>query len=225
MRIVAISDTHMVHDDYGITEMPAIPDGDILIHAGDFSFRGRKHEIFKFSKWFHSLPHKHKILIAGNHDLGFEDHPNESLAILQGKDPSYWEAPLPNICTYLRDSEITIDGVRIYGAPWSPRFFDWAFNVDRGPLIKAKWDLIPDGIDVLVTHGPPMGFGDITVRDGRVGCEELALAIKRVKPKVHIFGHIHLGYGVYQDNGTVFVNASMCDETYYPANPPIVVDL
>lgn len=221
MKIVAISDTHMVHDDHG-AHVPNIPDGDILIHSGDATFRGRPHEIYRFSKWFHSLPHKHKIFVAGNHDLMFEDDPSRAVSILYG-DPQYWSEPIPNNkrCIYLQDNEVTIEGLRIYGAPWSPRFFDWAFNLDRGPAIKAKWDLIPEGIDILVTHGPPLGQGDLSTRLERLGCTDLMDAVNRVKPKIHIFGHIHSGYGISENQGTTFINASMCDETYWPANAPL----
>lgn len=208
MKIVCISDTHLRHQKYHFP----IPDGDILIHAGDATFRGSKREILAFNEWFAALPHKHKIFVAGNHDWSFQKANMLARNCL---------APHIN---YLQDSEITIDGVRIYGSPWQPEFCDWAFNLPRGAALKEKWDKIPAGIDILVTHGPAFGYGDMTERGEPVGCEELAIAIQRVKPKVHIFGHIHNAYGRYDADGVIFINASICDEEYVPSNAPIVLD-
>lgn len=228
MRIICVADTHLTHDEYtGVPgELPwPLPEGDMIIHAGDWTFRGTPHEIFRFGRWFNNLPYKYKVCIAGNHDLGMEDTPERSRKVLLGLDEEYFAEPKRNDIIYLQDEEINIEGLRIYGAPWSPRFFDWAFNVDRGTKIKAKWDKIPNDVDVLITHGPPYGYGDWTKRDGPVGCEELIKALDRVKPQLHVFGHIHPGYGKYRYNNTILVNAAMCDDTYYPANPPLVVDL
>ena len=92
---------------------------------------------------------------------------------------------------YLCDESLTLDGVKFYGSPWQPRFFDWAFNKDRGAPLKAIWDKIPLDTDVLITHGPPHGILDLTFDKIKAGCEELLLAVQRIKPKVHVFGHIH----------------------------------
>lgn len=212
MKVVCISDTHLRHQRSNIV----VPDGDLLIHAGDATFRGSKREILAFNEWFAALPHKHKIFVAGNHDWSFEKANQLARNCLA-----------PHI-TYLQDSEVTIEGVRIYGSPWQPEFCDWAFNLPRGAALKEKWDKIPAGIDILVTHGPAMGHGDMTDRGEPVGCEELTIAIQRVKPKYHVFGHIHHAYGRYDleenMNGTIFINASICDEEYDPTNAPIVFD-
>ena len=209
MKFVCISDTHMMHD-----RVP-IPDGDVLIHAGDFSMRGDLVEIAGFNAFLAGLPHKHKVVIAGNHDFLFE------------RGPSLARAALIN-GIYLQDSEVTIDGVRIYGSPWQPAFMDWAFNLERGPHIKEKWDLIPSGVQILVTHGPPFGYGDEvpqpTGAAERVGCADLLQAVKRLQPAYHVFGHVHEGYGITKDEHTTFINASMCDGAYKPVNPPIVFD-
>ncbi|MCU0866457.1 MAG: metallophosphoesterase, partial [Planctomycetes bacterium] len=127
--------------------------------------------------------------------------------------------------TYLEDSEVTVDGVRIWGSPWQPWFYDWAFNLERGPAIAAKWDRIPAGIDVLVTHGPPAGILDRTDQGDAVGCADLLAAVRRVRPKLHVFGHIHEAYGTLEQDGVRFVNASNCSVRYRPVQPPIVVDL
>jgi Icc-related predicted phosphoesterase len=206
MRIVAISDTHTLH------RQTQIPDGDILVHAGDFTDRGSLEEVLNFERFLRQLPHKHKIVIAGNHDFYFENFPEEAEKILADY-------------TYLLDQPEMIEGVNFYGSPWQPRFQNWAFNLDRGPEIKAKWDLIPTDVDVLVTHGAPYGIGDQSYLGENIGCEELLAAVQRVKPKYHIYGHIHEGYGQRVIDGTTFLNAAICDMHYQAANPPMVIDL
>ena len=205
LRIVCTSDTHNQID-----RLP-IPDGDVFLHAGDFSMGGSPEEIVRFNSFLGRLKHRHKIVIAGNHDFAFERTPAEARALLTN-------------ATYLQDSEVTVEGVRIYGSPWQPWFLDWAFNLERGPAIKAKWDLIPPGVDILMTHGPPLGHGDEAPRSGgkteRVGCADLLDAVRRVKPVYHIYGHIHEGYGETRDEHTTYVNASMCDAAYDPIQRP-----
>ena len=209
MRIVAISDTHLQHLRYSIK----VPEGDLLIHSGDALNSGNAGDLAPFSSWFGGLPHKRKIFVAGNHDRVFE------------KNPTFARAGLPKGVIYLQDDQVEIDGFKIYGAPWQPEFLGWAFNLSRGGALREKWDKIPDGIDILITHGPPFGILDRTIEGEYVGCEELLEAVKRVKPKVHIFGHIHHGYGRKVVDGTLFVNAATCGEDYVPSHPPIVIDL
>lgn len=211
-RIVCISDTHLVHEQTRIE----IPDGDILIHAGDATYRGSDWEVRKFLNWFSALPHKHKVFVAGNHDWMFESYPKQAATLL---------SEFPNVI-YLQDSIVELEGLKIWGSPWQPWFFDWAFNLQRGADIKAKWDLIPEGIDVLITHGPPYGLGDKVPSGELVGCVDLLEALKRVKPKLHVCGHIHLGHGLYKTpEGVIVANASICDERYKGVNAPHVVDL
>ena len=207
-RIVLISDTHGFHD-----RIPQIPDGDILIHAGDVTRKGRLAELADIDLFFKSLPHQHKILIAGNHDFCFENSRERSTVML------------PSVL-YLQDSGAQIMGLKIYGSPWQPRFFDWAFNVDRGAQLAAIWAKIPDDTDILVTHGPPLGIGDMVKSNKfHAGCEDLLSRVSLIKPKLHLFGHIHEGYGVFAQGGTTFVNASICDEAYQPINEAVVIDL
>ena len=113
----------------------------------------------------------------------------------------------------------------MWGSPWQPWFYDWAFNLQRGPEIRAKWDRIPAGVDVLVTHGPPAGILDRVVDGRSVGCADLLDAVRRVRPLLHVFGHIHEAYGEVERDGTRFVNASTCTVRYAPVNAPVVVDL
>lgn len=208
MRIVCLSDTHLIHEKRSFE----VPEGDVLIHAGDFTMRGTEPEIRCFHRWFTSLPHPHKVVVAGNHDWLFERDPARARALMTG-------------CIYLEDSAATVQGLCIWGSPWTPWFFDWAFNLHRGDPIRRKWQLIPGGIDILITHGPPLGILDLTVNDEPAGCGDLLKALERIRPRLHIFGHIHEGYGQIARDGTIYVNASICDERYRGANAPVVVEL
>jgi hypothetical protein len=128
--------------------------------------------------------------------------------------------------TYLQDDEVTIQGLRIYGSPWQPEFHDWAFNVKRGPDIKRYWDQIPEGLDLLVTHGPPMGILDRSSANGSsVGCADLRVAVERTQPRAHVFGHIHGGRGQTKIGQTKFFNASMVNEAYKLVHSPWEIEL
>lgn len=200
MKLVLISDTHGY-------QMP-LPDGDILIHAGDLTGNGTFYAVQRELDWLNRQPHRHVVIIAGNHDFAFENaRINDELTF--GR------------IIYLENSLVEIEGIKIYGSPVQPRFMDWAFNVDRGPAIRKYWDRIPNNVDVLVTHGPPMGILDQASpyhNSEHLGCEELALAVDRVKPRLHMFGHIHGGRGYKKFNGTEFFNASMVNEPYHPVH-------
>ena len=204
-RLVAISDTHAMHGQI------RIPDGDLLLHAGDFTGHGTLEEVEELNRFLATCPQRHKVLIAGNHDLCFERDPRRA-------------RPLLHSCIYLEDSGVELEGLKIWGSPWQPWFFDWAFNLERGSL-HEKWDMIPNDVDVLITHGPPMGYRDLTNRGMQAGCEELLAALERVQPALHICGHIHEGYGVTRIGRTTCVNASVCTAGYAPTNPPVVLEL
>jgi len=206
MRIVCISDTHSAHAQF------EIPSGDILLHAGDFSKRGKESEIIAFNEWLGTLPHKHKVVIAGNHDFCMEEFPEKARAWISNAH-------------YLNDEEITIEGLRIWGSPVTPWFYDWAFNRHRGDVIKKHWDLIPEGIDILLTHGPPFGMLDQTTEGKTVGCKDLMEVIERVQPRLHIFGHIHESHGRVENAATTFVNASLMNVQYYPTQTAWVIEM
>ncbi len=220
VRIVAISDTHNYH------KSVTVPPCDILVHAGDSTSRGYKHEVEDFGNWLRSLDQcTHKVCIAGNHDRSFEDTPTQAREWLYG----HME---PGTCGvhYLQDEEIVLNvggrDVRIYGSPWQPFFCNWAFNLKTPEELKAKWDLIPKGLDCLVTHGPPYKLLDKTsYGNEHVGCRELRKAIQRTKPKLHVVGHIHEGYGVARFGNTLVSNASSCTVRYNPTNPPLLFEL
>lgn len=210
MEITFISDTHGLHDQ--MTD--DLPGGPILIHAGDVTGRGTMTEINRFLDWFTGLPYTHKIFIAGNHDFGFEvvrHNTEEGIRI-------------PDNVIYLQDDFVVVEGIKIYGTPWQPRFFDWAFNLNRGEQLAEKWKMIPDDTDILVTHGPPFGILDRTKEGLNVGCDDLFNRILDVKPKIHVFGHIHEGYGMNNIDGTTYINASMLNRNYSYRNLPVVVD-
>ena len=207
MRFVFISDTH------DLNPVQSIPDGDFLIHCGDIFGNESIDCLIRFNNWMGKLPHRNKITIAGNHDFIFER--NNELA----------RSILTNI-QYLQDEYIEIEGYKIYGSPWQPWFYDWAFNLSRGEALRKKWALIPQNTDILITHGPPYSILDKNVLDNEnVGCEELLKKVREIKPKIHAFGHIHEGYGVAKIDKTIFVNASICTFNYEPINKPIVIDL
>jgi len=204
VRLVLVSDTHLRH--------PELPPGDLLIHAGDLTHSGKREELKRAAAWLRAQPHPHKVVIAGNHDFGLE------------RDRDLERLFEPGVA-YLRDEERRIAGLRLWGSPWTPRFHDWAFNLDRGPALRAVWDRIPRGLDVLVTHGPPHGILDRTSAGLEVGCEELRRAVEERPPRLHVFGHIHEAWGAQRVANTEFVNASICDAGYRAAHPPVVRDL
>lgn len=208
MKIVTISDTHTMHDKL------TIPDGDVLIHAGDITSNGKLSHLNDFCEWLDEQPHKHKIVIAGNHDWCFERSETKHFAVEM----------VNKVATYLEDSSTIIDGVKFYGSPWQPEFCNWAFNLPRGRALVEKWAMIPDDINVLITHSPPVNILDYC-SGGNVGCCDLAsrlVALRDGELKHHVFGHIHEGYGEKEVGGIHFVNASNCTGDYVPINPPIV---
>ena len=209
MRIVCISDTHLRHKRFPIE----VPEADILIHAGDACLEGTIHEVRSFFDWWGTLKAKHKIFVPGNHDWLFQ------------KAPDLARSCVPPGTILLQDSMTEMEGLKIFGSPWQPEFQNWAFNLPRGPALKEKWSAIPDGIDILVTHGPPMGILDWSnFGNEHVGCGDLREELHRIKPGLHIFGHIHGNYGSSEREGTLFVNAAICDEAYIPTHAPIVVE-
>jgi Icc-related predicted phosphoesterase len=226
MRIVAISDTHTKE-----REM-VIPNGDVLVHAGDFTYRGRKGEIKDFLDWFLNLPHKHKVFIAGNHDITLDAYIRATTKEFLSE---HWIhnrffdriKDIENV-HYLENSGVTIEGINFWGSPATPSFgYGWGFNYDRGPEIDRIWEKIPTETDILITHGPPFGILDGVKRGSTigVGCSNLSGRISERKIKAHFFGHIHESYGHVHDNGTHYFNCCALDEEYYPANFPWIVDI
>jgi Icc-related predicted phosphoesterase len=197
MKIICISDTHNLHKDL------KIPDGDILIHAGDMTCVGGIDELKEFNQWLGTLPHRHKIVIAGNHDLYLDHVP--SLANL-----------LITNAIYLNDSGVEIEGLKIWGSPISPNYQDWAFNRERGEAIRKHWEMIPEDTDILITHCPPFGILDFTDTGKHEGCSDLLEIVQqKIKPRLHVFGHIHDAHGQVKIGETLFVNASIVSTIQY----------
>eukprot|EP00755_Sulcionema_specki_P006928 Sspe_Gene.36821::Locus_17796_Transcript_1_1_Confidence_1.000_Length_1088::g.36821::m.36821 len=224
LRVVCVSDTHGME-----RRIKSIPDGDVLVHAGDITNQGEQAQLRRFNEWLGDLPHKHKVVIAGNHDLSLDGDwvakrrtlpPDEVRAAVEKT-----KALLTNVTHYLEDSSAVIDGVHFWGSPSSPEFCDWGFNLPRGDACRLKWAECPEGTDVMITHGPPIGRGDLCSSGDSAGCVDLLQTLYTIRPKYHVSGHIHEGYGVYYDGVTTCLNASICDLRYRPVHKPLVFDV
>lgn len=208
MKFVAISDTHCRHQSL------RLPKGDVLLHAGDISYKGKKSEVMDFLEWFKKQDFKHKIFIAGNHDFFFEKEKPQEIKKL-----------IPDNIIYLKDEFVMVESIKIWGSPFTPWFFNWAFNERRGALLARHWQKIPADTDILMTHGPVFGILDMVVNEQHVGCKDLLEKVKELKPKVHVCGHIHEDYGTVKRFGTKFINASVLNEAYELTNKPITFEL
>ena len=244
-RITHISDTHNKHNQLN----GLLPGGDLLIHSGDITSLGRKDEVERFVKWFNGIDnYTNKVFIAGNHDLSFESE------VLYRKKAQYfdgttdWDLPavegkpqwlidlldvgLAGGVFYLENSSIDIEGIKIWGSPYSPSFgYGWAFNKDRGHDINEVWNTIPMDSDIVITHGPIYGYCDrASNTNTNVGCADLYHRLHEVKPHLHFSGHIHEAYGwgtiPYKDEwGDIYAfNGCSCNLRYEVYNPPITFD-
>jgi Icc-related predicted phosphoesterase len=217
-RLVLLSDTHNRHRE--IEDRHGIPPGDVLVHAGDFTGMGKPHEIEDFVGWFATRPHAHKVCIAGNHDFGMQDHPTP-----------YERAFREGGVVYLNDLGATVAGLRFWGTPWTPWFYDWAFNARRGNELAAIYRRIPTDTQVLVVHGPPYGILDEVEEamgrsDAHVGSHEILEVIAGMQElRLYVCGHIHEARGRLERDGVTFVNASSLDRRYEPVHAPVVVEL
>ncbi len=219
LRIICISDTH------SLIPSKDIPDGDILIHAGDFSNVGHLSDLEKFHEYMDQMPHQYKFFIAGNHDItihkdyytsnnpsprkfhrqlfsrpDFNPREYSDSCIAAVKQPGKGNGAM----VYLEDEAFEISPtngpvIKIYGSPWQPEFCDWAFNLPIGPELASKWKAIPDNVDILITHGPPKGILDMAENGYLCGCPHLRHEVlTRVQPRLHVFGHIHEAYGIHK---------------------------
>lgn len=217
-RIVCMSDTHGYED-----MITSIPYGDILVHAGDFTNGSTAEEIERFKRWIDRLSHKHKVFVGGNHESSLQtDRYITKLAHRFHKklflyEIGYTAESYSQKCkdivnrppsVYLQDSAHYIvpdhnssggvydEGITVYGTPWQPEYRGGAFNLKRGVPLREKWSMIPSGIDILVTHTPPHGIRDRCKTGEFCGCEDLRREVcERIRPRLHVFGHIHEGYG------------------------------
>ncbi|ROV90202.1 hypothetical protein VSDG_08772 [Cytospora chrysosperma] len=188
VSVVCVSDTHNTY--------PDIPSGDILIHAGDLTQSGSFTELQAALDWLKSQPHPHKLVIAGNHDL-LLDPSLDATAAGRGAAAAAQREQLDwGDIKYLQDSttELTCPNgrrLRVYGSPNSSRHGNWAFQYPRSESDKTWRGAIPDDVDILITHGPPRAHLDVL----RLGCPALLEELWRVRPRLHVFGHVHEGYG------------------------------
>jgi len=191
-----------------------IPEGDILIHAGDISSKGTFQAIYAFNKWLGELPHETKIVVAGNHDFCLQNDPKKAEALFTN-------------AIYLRDRTITVGGLKFHGTPWVPKYGRWAFMIEHDSLRNDIFKKIPADIDVMISHGPPKFIQDyIPWSDKYAGCPSLRdHVLERIKPKVHIFGHIHEAFGHKHCREIDFYNVSICDAKYSPDNPATVIEI
>ncbi|CAL2052138.1 unnamed protein product [Caenorhabditis brenneri] len=204
LKVVAISDTH--NQMAGVT----IPDGDVLIHAGDLTNDEEYERLVEFNNQMGLLPHPHKLVIGGNHELGFDVFENKAkrrprdqpLGTEEG-----WKL-LTNV-TYLLDQSVKIDGVKFYGSPYHA-LPGYPFYKNRKNGLREVWERIPSDVDVLITHSPPLGYLDL-FRNDRWGCRYLLEKVEKYQPKFHIYGHVHQSYGAMTNGKTTFLNAAQCD--------------
>jgi Icc-related predicted phosphoesterase len=218
MKICAISDQH--------GNLPKIPSCDLFLIAGDIC-PATNHSVdfqeywleTQFKNWLKDVDAKEKVYICGNHDFFFEKASKNRIQKALEKIPGI----------YLQDSSTEFDGLNIYGTPWQPYFFDWAFNLYENDL-KKKWELIPKNTDVLIVHGPPSTYGDYAPRPKGKGGEHtgspsLLGKIKEIEPKLCVFGHIHEGRGEWDLDKTKLANVTILDGKYQMVHEPWIYNL
>jgi len=210
VRLVCISDTHMNHD------RMAVPACDVLLHCGDITRRGTRGELVAFLAWLRRQPARHKLVVAGNHDHTCEADPAGTRALVAAHGG-----------VYLADEELTLEGRRFWGSPVTPAFRSLAFNRERGSPIRAHWDAVPAGLDVLATHGPPRGLGDRVLLGMHVGCDDLLARVLVAAPRLHVFGHIHEAFGAYRHPAvaTQFLNVASQRLLVRATRAPVAVDI
>jgi Icc-related predicted phosphoesterase len=204
MRVVVISDTH------NFTNI-SLPEGDLLIHCGDALGWGEEEELEAFNTWLGKLKFKKIIYVAGNHDGIFELDKWLAKSILTNAH-------------YLEDELVEYNGFKIYGTPWTSPFGNWWFALTQQRQ-ELAFDLIPEGLDVLISHGPPLGVLDEAIKGKFLGSRALLNAVLEKKPRYHLFGHIHESYGSAKNEHTQFYNCAILNELYRPLNSPVVFDL
>ena len=203
MKVVVLSDTH--GNFYNID----MPEGDILIVAGDWSAQGGMYACITFNKWLNVQPFKHKLYIPGNHELGFEQNPSLENLITAGIN--------------INKKLITIEGINFFGYSYTLPFNNWAFAKNENLQEYYFKTIAPEKVDILVTHGPPYGILDGGYEENNLGSKALLEYVKEIEPKLHVFGHIHEGYGINKTAmpNTTFANVSLVD-TLAIINKPMV---
>jgi Icc-related predicted phosphoesterase len=206
MKVVCISDTHELHREL------AVPAGDLLLHAGDFTFFGKGTRAIKdFNAWLGELPHPHKVITCGNHEYAIDTNPDLRKLITNA--------------TILINESVIVGPAKIWGSPLT-QHHDTAFGRSNASDRIQVYNNIPLDTDIVITHGPPYGVLDADeTYPGPSGDRELRAAIIRVKPILHVFGHAHSGYGVRQSKDTTFVNAALFGWSGELENRPFVFEV
>jgi len=208
-----LSDTHGSHEHF------KCEGGDILIHAGDFCTHGTLRDALPFLDWYAEQDYSHLILSPGNHDLIFEEEPALMKSECDARD-----------IILLNDSGVTVDGISIWGSPVQPFFCNWAFNRRRDEIQK-HWDMIPEGTELLVTHGPAKRVLDyippryMSGQAGvHAGCQYLLERLNTIGVQCHVFGHLHPSRGILHKHNRLNVNASCLNDMYCPvSDKPIMI--
>jgi Icc-related predicted phosphoesterase len=203
MKLTLISDTHGHHRSVGVSET------DILIHAGDISGIEKRKGLVDFFVWFSEQPAKYKILIAGNHDVLLKKN----------------RIDIPENIIYLNDTGISLEGLNIWGSPYSHMFISLDNNEKDEGLAKQVWNKIPLNTHILITHTPPKGILDLGMDGMHHGCSFLHARGKLVNPILHVFGHIHEAYGVLKNDQTTYINASIVNTGEQPVNLPVIIEI
>ena len=212
VTIAAISDLH--------GHLPAVPKCDLLLIAGDIcpsSWPGPQADWLAntFKPWLDLVPAREVVAVAGNHDWVFESWDNrKEFELTPGAAD---RLVLPDLrWHYLEDQGIELFGLRIYGTPWQLRCGNWAFNVEE-PVLADKFARIPNGTDIVLSHSPPFGIGDLAYRPNggeHVGSPSLLDRVLRVRPRLHVFGHIHGARGQWERNGITFANVAVLNDKH-----------
>ena len=210
MKFVGLSDTHGKHHSV------VVPEGDVIIHCGDITQKSNLSEVTDFIKWFSGLHFQYKILVAGNHDR-----------FIGKRKPEFYKLINDNKIEYLENSLVRINGFSVWGSPFTLNHAGiGAFTYNGHSEAELIWSNIPDKIDILVTHAPPRGFKDFSrAENGNAGCLALREKVLSVRPRFHIFGHIHESYGIEQYGGSVFINASLTNCSEEIVNDPVVFEI
>lgn len=216
MRLVLISDTHGHHAKL------QLPDGDVLIHAGDFTNYGKPKEVASFCNWFAQQPHKYKVVISGNHEVALDhNHVAQNIA----SQSIVRDYMLQDAFVYLVHSALAIEGVQFFFSAYTPTYGNWAFMLPDDAL-AIKWAQIPAETQVLVTHGPPKGILDLNQEGVHCGSATLLQRVQLLNNlKLWVGGHIHPSRGMHFQNGVQFANVAICSEENMPLNDATVIDL
>lgn len=200
--ILHLSDTHGQHKN-----LKSLPEADVIVHSGDFTFAGSEEEAYDFMNWFCNLPYKHKIFIAGNHDM-----------CMYGAD--HIDGLSRNV-HYLYNNSVVIDGIKFYGIPM---FMEECMDGNLDVFINN----MPDDTDVLITHMPPKGTCDLAnygKGPEHRGNATLAELLKKLHPTCHLFGHEHDAYGKTIKENVIYSNACVVDSRYNLINNPTIINI